>query len=59
MTDNVAIVAGAGGELGRATSLALSAAGCTVVAVDRNERALGGLSGGAPGPRADRRHGGL
>jgi NAD(P)-dependent dehydrogenase (short-subunit alcohol dehydrogenase family) len=36
----VAVVAGAGGPLGRATSLALSAAGFTVVAVDRNERGL-------------------
>jgi NAD(P)-dependent dehydrogenase (short-subunit alcohol dehydrogenase family) len=36
----VAVVAGGGGPLGRATSLALSAAGFTVVAVDRNEQGL-------------------
>lgn len=40
MNPDVAVVTGAGGELGRATSMALSAAGFTVVAVDRNERAL-------------------
>ena len=36
----VAVVAGGGGPLGRATSLALAAAGFTVVAVDRNEQGL-------------------
>jgi NAD(P)-dependent dehydrogenase (short-subunit alcohol dehydrogenase family) len=36
----VAVVAGGGGPLGRATCLALSAAGFTVVAVDRNELGL-------------------
>ena len=46
MTDSVAIVAGAGGELGRATSVALSAAGHIVVAVDRNEGALRELPAG-------------
>jgi NAD(P)-dependent dehydrogenase (short-subunit alcohol dehydrogenase family) len=40
MNARVAIVAGAGGELGRATARALQADGFTVVAVDRNERAL-------------------
>jgi NAD(P)-dependent dehydrogenase (short-subunit alcohol dehydrogenase family) len=40
VTARVAIVAGAGGGLGRATSLALSDEGFTVVAVDRNEHAL-------------------
>jgi NAD(P)-dependent dehydrogenase (short-subunit alcohol dehydrogenase family) len=40
MNAPVAIVTGAGGALGRATSLTLSASGFTVVAVDRNERAL-------------------
>lgn len=40
MSSSVAIVAGAGGALGRATALALAADGFTVVAVDRNERAL-------------------
>jgi NAD(P)-dependent dehydrogenase (short-subunit alcohol dehydrogenase family) len=46
VTAGVAVVAGAGGELGRATSVALSSAGFTVVAVDRNERALSGVAGG-------------
>jgi NAD(P)-dependent dehydrogenase (short-subunit alcohol dehydrogenase family) len=36
-TDRVAIVAGAGGPLGRATAVLLANAGFTVVAVDRNE----------------------
>jgi NAD(P)-dependent dehydrogenase (short-subunit alcohol dehydrogenase family) len=36
----VAIVAGAGGALGRATTVTLAASGFTVVAVDRNEQAL-------------------
>jgi NAD(P)-dependent dehydrogenase (short-subunit alcohol dehydrogenase family) len=36
----VAIVAGAGGGLGQATTTALAAGGLTVVAVDRNEHAL-------------------
>jgi NADP-dependent 3-hydroxy acid dehydrogenase YdfG len=36
----VAIVAGAGGGLGHATTVALAAGGLTVVAVDRNEHAL-------------------
>lgn len=40
MNAPVAIVTGAGGELGRATSTTLAASGFTVVAVDRNERAL-------------------
>jgi len=39
----VAIVAGAGGALGHATTLTLAAEGLTVVAVDRNERGLGDL----------------
>jgi NAD(P)-dependent dehydrogenase (short-subunit alcohol dehydrogenase family) len=39
----VAIVAGAGGALGQATAVALSAGGLAVVAVDRNERGLGDL----------------
>ena len=41
MSAKVAIVAGAGGGLGRATTAALAASGLTVVAVDRNEQALG------------------
>ncbi len=45
MSKPVAIVAGAGGPLGRATALALAAAGRSVVAVDRNEQGLGELPG--------------
>lgn len=41
MSAKVAIVAGAGGELGHATTAALAAGGLTVVAVDRSEHALG------------------
>ena len=44
MSAKVAIVAGAGGSLGRATAERLVADGLTVVAVDRNERGLGDLS---------------
>jgi NAD(P)-dependent dehydrogenase (short-subunit alcohol dehydrogenase family) len=40
MNAHVAIVAGAGGALGHATTATLAASGLTVVAVDRNERAL-------------------
>jgi len=40
MSAQVAIVAGGGGELGRATAMALAAGGRSVVAVDRNERGL-------------------
>jgi NAD(P)-dependent dehydrogenase (short-subunit alcohol dehydrogenase family) len=43
MSAQVAIVAGGGGELGRATAMALAAGGRSVVAVDRNERRLLGL----------------
>ena len=53
MTDSVAIVTGAGGELGRAVSVALSAAGLTVVGVDRSERALRELPGGVRSEVAD------
>ncbi|HEY2508384.1 MAG TPA: SDR family oxidoreductase [Streptosporangiaceae bacterium] len=53
MTDSVAIVAGAGGELGRATSLALTAAGHTVVAVDRKASALRDLPDGLRSEVAD------
>ena len=45
MSARVAIVAGAAGPLGRATSLALSDGGFTVVAVDRSEHALRELPG--------------
>jgi NADP-dependent 3-hydroxy acid dehydrogenase YdfG len=40
MSAHVAIVAGAGGALGHATTATLAASGLTVVAVDRNEHAL-------------------
>jgi len=45
VTAKVAVVAGAGGPLGRATSAALAADGLTVVAVDRNEQGLRQLPG--------------
>ncbi len=60
MTDDagVAIVAGAGGELGRATAVTLAARGFTVVGVDRSEAGLNELPDGigrevaeAPTPR--------
>jgi len=41
----VAVVAGAGGALGHATTEILAAGGLTVVAVDRNERGLRDLPG--------------
>ena len=40
MSAKVAVVAGGGGALGRATTASLAASGLTVVAVDRNEHAL-------------------
>ncbi len=40
VSERVAIVVGAGGELGRATAEALKTAGYTVVGVDRNEQGL-------------------
>src|SRR5262252_7258948 len=46
MSDHVAIVAGAGGALGRATTATLAASGLTVVAADRNEHALRELPDG-------------
>ncbi len=46
MSAKVAIVAGAGGPLGRATAVTLAAGGLTVVAVDRSERGLGDLPDG-------------
>jgi NAD(P)-dependent dehydrogenase (short-subunit alcohol dehydrogenase family) len=49
----VAIVAGAGGALGRATSLTLSDNGFTVVAVDRSEHALRELPGSIRSEVAD------
>ena len=44
MSAKVAIVAGAGGALGRATAVTLAAAGLVVVAVDRDERGLRDLA---------------
>src|SRR6476659_7916528 len=46
MNAQVAIVAGGGGALGRATAVALAAGGRAVVAVDRNERGLIDLPSG-------------
>jgi NAD(P)-dependent dehydrogenase (short-subunit alcohol dehydrogenase family) len=46
MSDRVAIVVGAGGELGRATAEILAGAGYTVAGVDRNEQGLKELPGG-------------
>ena len=46
MSAKVAIVAGAGGALGHATTAILAARGLTVVAVDRNEHALRELPDG-------------
>jgi NAD(P)-dependent dehydrogenase (short-subunit alcohol dehydrogenase family) len=40
MSQRVAILAGAGGELGRVTATKLAAAGFTVVGIDRNEDGL-------------------
>ena len=53
MSDYVAIVAGAGGALGRATTATLAASGLTVVAVDRNEHALRELPDGVRPEVAD------
>jgi NAD(P)-dependent dehydrogenase (short-subunit alcohol dehydrogenase family) len=46
MSKRVAIVVGAGGELGRATAVALADAGYTVVAADRSEKGLKELPDG-------------
>jgi NAD(P)-dependent dehydrogenase (short-subunit alcohol dehydrogenase family) len=53
MGAHVAIVAGAGGALGHATTAALAASGLTVVAADRNEHALRDLPGGVRPEVAD------
>ena len=46
MSERVAIVVGAGGELGRATAEALAGTGYTVVVVNRNEQRLKELPDG-------------
>ena len=46
MSERVAIVTGAGGELGRATAQKLAAAGFTVTGIDRSERGLKELPDG-------------
>jgi NAD(P)-dependent dehydrogenase (short-subunit alcohol dehydrogenase family) len=56
MSDRVAIVAGAGGSLGRAVAVRLAAAGFTVVGIDRSEDRLRGLPEGihrVPGDTTD------
>ena len=56
MSERVAIVVGAGKELGRATAVALAESGFSVTAVDRNEQGLKELPGGirrAVGDAAD------
>jgi NAD(P)-dependent dehydrogenase (short-subunit alcohol dehydrogenase family) len=53
MSEHVAIVAGAGGDLGRATAEKLAAAAFTTVGVDRNEEALKELPDGIRGEAAD------
>jgi NAD(P)-dependent dehydrogenase (short-subunit alcohol dehydrogenase family) len=53
MSAHVAIVAGAGGALGHATTATLAARGLTVVAADRNEQALHELPGGVRPEVAD------
>jgi NAD(P)-dependent dehydrogenase (short-subunit alcohol dehydrogenase family) len=52
MSSRVAIVVGAGGELGRSTAEKLAAAGFTVVGVDRSEQGLKELPGGIRRGRA-------
>ena len=46
MSQRIAIVVGAGGELGRATAAALAGTGYTVAGVDRNEQGLKELPDG-------------
>jgi len=56
MSDRVAVVAGAGGPLGRAVAVKLVSEGFAVVGIDRNEDELRGLSDGirrVPGDPAD------
>jgi NAD(P)-dependent dehydrogenase (short-subunit alcohol dehydrogenase family) len=53
MSERVAIVTGAGGELGRVTAEKLMAAGFTVTGIDRNEKGLKELPDGIRGEVAD------
>jgi NAD(P)-dependent dehydrogenase (short-subunit alcohol dehydrogenase family) len=53
MSERVAIVTGAGGELGRATAAKLTAAGFTVAGIDRNESGLKELPDGIRAEIAD------
>ena len=53
MSERVAIVVGAGGELGRATAKALAGAGYTVVGVDRSAEGLKELPDGIRRETAD------
>jgi 3-oxoacyl-[acyl-carrier protein] reductase len=49
MSERVAIVTGAGGELGRVTAAKLAAAGYAVTGIDRSERGLKERSRPPPG----------
>jgi NAD(P)-dependent dehydrogenase (short-subunit alcohol dehydrogenase family) len=53
MSERVAVVVGAGGELGRATAEKLAAAGFTVAGVDRSEQGLKDLPDGIRREAAD------
>src|SRR6202011_1255399 len=53
MSERVAIVVGAGGELGRATAEKLAAAGFTVAGIDRSEEGLKELPDGMRREAAD------